>query len=155
MARARFRGLAHLEGKTVSAVSDGDVLTPVVVSGGSITLSRRGVRVVVGLPYVSELETLNLSVQDAEIRERKRVVSKVSAEVEATRGLCVGVDRAHLDEWRPADGYGESRPVVPVTGLATVRVAGTWDNNGRIVVRQQDPLPAAVLSILPEVTFGG
>ena len=59
------------------------------------------------MTYVSELETLNLSVQGAEIRERKRVVSKVSAEVEATRGLCVGVDRAHLDEWRPADGYGE------------------------------------------------
>lgn len=155
MARARFRGLDHLEGKTVAAVSDGDVTTPVVVAGGTVSLSRRGVRVVVGLPYVSELETLNLSVQGTEIRDRKRIVSKVSAEVEATRGLLFGVDRGQLDEFRPPFGTNESRPMTPVTGLAQVLVSGKWDDNGRIVVRQEAPLPAAVLSVLPEVSFGG
>lgn len=50
-------GLSHLEGKEVMVVVDDAMQSNKIVSGGGITLDRPGVKIEVGLPYVSKLET--------------------------------------------------------------------------------------------------
>ncbi len=51
-------GLDHLEGKTVSILGDGNVFQSQVVTNGKVSLSSACSLVVVGLPYVCQLQTL-------------------------------------------------------------------------------------------------
>ena len=51
-------GLDHLNGATVSILADGSVQAQQVVAAGRITLQAPAARVTVGLPYVSQLQTL-------------------------------------------------------------------------------------------------
>lgn len=51
-------GLSHLEGETVQVKVDGATHGDKTVSGGAITLDRRGYEVTVGLPYTTTIVTL-------------------------------------------------------------------------------------------------
>lgn len=53
-------GLGIHEGKTVWALGDGDILGPHVVSGGQITLEQEASEIVVGLPFLVDVESLPL-----------------------------------------------------------------------------------------------
>ncbi|MCC8115808.1 MAG: hypothetical protein LIP18_01405, partial [Planctomycetes bacterium] len=55
-----LRGLAHLEGKTVSCFADGAVHADLKVMNGAVTLTEKVSRAVVGLPFTAELETMDL-----------------------------------------------------------------------------------------------
>ena len=59
--KTTFLGLDHLEGKTVSVFSEGSVLENLTVSNGSITIPFPVESAVVGLPYTSSLETMEVS----------------------------------------------------------------------------------------------
>lgn len=54
----QFGSLSHLNGKTVSVYADGIVCPDVTVSSGTITIANSASRVIVGLPYISKLETV-------------------------------------------------------------------------------------------------
>lgn len=156
-AATQFSGLGHLEGETVVALADGNVVradaaaAPLVVTGGAITIPEPAVIVHVGLPYVSDLDLLDLG-GSADARGKEKIVSKVIVEIEKSRGLQVGKDFDSLSAWKQravADGYG---PVPLVTGRAEVLVSGEWAKTGRAVVRQADPLPCCVVAVTREVT---
>ena len=49
--------------------------------------------------------------------------------------------------------YGE--PIPLFSGEKSVIVPGDYDTRGRIVIRQDDPLPLTVLAVIREVTLGG
>lgn len=158
-------GLAHLEGKQVYAVGvDNVVQGPLTVSGGSVTLpvlptandydSSLGniVTLYVGLLYQCDIETLDLA---GEGRVRQKSVTSVGFEVSNTRGLWVGQDANHLDEWRQravSDGYGA---VSAATDVIKVAVRGTYDFFARAYLRQTLPLPVTVLGLVREVDAGG
>lgn len=154
IARNRFAGLEHLEGRTVGILADGMTHPTRVVAGGVIELDRRFAVVHVGLPYTPELQTLPLQF-DGLSRDRKKLIPKVSLEVHQSRGLEVGQSLSRLSAWkqrRVADGYG---PIPLATDLVEVQTSGKWATNGQVALRQTDPLPLTVLSIIPEVEAGG
>lgn len=62
-ASATVSGLAHLNGKTVCVLADGVEHPTRVVTGGAITLEAPASRVVVGLPFTSELQPAKREVQ--------------------------------------------------------------------------------------------
>lgn len=58
-----FTGLEHLEGKTVDVVADGAVMQRRQVVNGAINIERAAYKVVVGLPYKTSVETLDIEIQ--------------------------------------------------------------------------------------------
>ena len=139
-------GLDHLEGETVAILADGGVIPQQVVTGGTITLPAAASKVHVGLPYVSELETLPIGDTQGGVGNRKKVV-KVRARVERSRGLWVGPDRNNMTE--------QKRDALWSKGLKTeeIEVLTVPDNKEVVtcVMQQRDPLPLSILALIPEV----
>lgn len=157
LARATFTGLSHLEGKTVSILADGSVHPQLVVSGGAITLQTAAAVVHAGLPYVSDLQTLDLSsVQDA-LRARVKNVPSVTVLANSSRGLLAGTgfDADKLFEVKQRDAENYDQPIQLRTGLFDVSLTGKWETTGSVCIRQEDPLPLSVLSIMPDIVVGG
>lgn len=140
----------HFEGATVDIVSDGVVQTPQVVSGGQITLPVAGAKVHVGHNYVSELQTLPVTM--AQIpgagRGRMKNISKVDVRVLESAGLKVGPDADNLVTCEDMDVETLS------TGEVRAVPAGKWGKDGDILIRQDQPRPSTVLGVVLDVVLG-
>lgn len=161
-------GLDHLEGKSVSVFADGYVVASpnntvaeypeLVVTGGAITLDQPYAVIHVGLPYIGDLETLDIDLPGPRtVKDKKTNVARALVGVEQSRGIFVGPGwgptaddpLANMQEARTRDdnaGYG---PIDLVTDTLEVPIETDWNSNGRLLVRQVDPLPLTVLSIAP------
>jgi hypothetical protein len=160
-------GLWHLEGKEVSVMADGhvvanpnnesyDVLT---VTNGAITMDRPFAVVHVGLPYLSDLQTLDIdTVQGETLVNKKKLITEVSMHVEKSRGLWVGGAEPSDDDADPVEGLYELKSrnnetmdstVDLRTEVVSVKIKPEWNSHGRVFIRQLDPLPLAVLSVAP------
>lgn len=150
-----FTGLDHLEGKTVSILADGAVHSQQVVSSGSVTLDFAASVVHIGLPYTSDVATLDLSIPNSGLLTKKKLVNEVTILLQDSVGLYAGADYDHLIPYqqRQSETYGQ--PIQPMTGQAEIRIASTWSKGGSLVIRQSNPLPITVLAVVPEVTAGG
>jgi len=146
-------GLDHLEGKTVAILADGNVMPQQVVVSGAITLPAPASIVHVGLPYVSELETLPLGDTQAGVGKRKKTV-KLRARVERSRGMWVGPQR-DVDNDNPIYMTEMKRDPLWSAALVTeeIEILTVPDNVevATCIVQQRDPLPLAILALIPEV----
>lgn len=158
-------GLWHLEGKSVSVFADGFVVANpnngsydvVTVQNGSITLDRPYSVIHVGLPYTSDFETLDVdSPQGETLMDKRMLAQEVNLFVEASRGIFAGVKAPigadpleGLVEYKLRDTEGYDDPVALRTGKISVNIKGEWNNNGRVFVRQIDPIPMTILAIAP------
>ena len=154
--RSEFSGLEHLEGKEVAILADGNVHGRQIVKNGRIALDYPAKVINVGLPYVSEIETLDLNIQTQEsIKDKKKSVSSVSLYVYDTRGGWTGENRDKMTEIKSravSDNYGR---IEPFTGLYGCAIRSSWNVMGRVIVQQRDPLPISILNAIPNVTLGG
>lgn len=164
-------GLWHLEGLSVGVVADGFVVanpnvstyTPLFVAGGQVTLDRPYAKIHVGLPYISDLETLDVDGGQNTIADKKINVQKVTMHVEETRGIFAGPRPPSDDTVDPLEDLYEVTPrnitddyEVPaplITDKMTVLLKPEWNSNGRVFVRQVDPVPATILSVIPAGNF--
>lgn len=145
-------GLGHLEGKTVSVLADGAVLSDRTVTSGQIVIEKESSRVVVGLPYESILEPvlLDSALTDGTTLGR---VSRVT-------DLVLRLYKSLLFEYGKYNDYGEleleERPFrypsdttgeqVPLfTGDIEVAFQEGYTNDVRVILRQRRPLPLTVL----------
>lgn len=153
--RKTFSGMGHLEGKTLSVLTDGFACAEsVVVSGGSFTLEKPAFKVIAGLPYVSDLETLGVNAGGEQYIDKKRIVNGVRFLVDETWSISSGRDEEHLiDAKTEINTYDD--PVEMTSGLVEIRIASTWDKQGRVLIRNSNPLPVSILAVVPEVALGG
>lgn len=152
----QLSGLDHLEGKAVSILADGNVVGGLTVTAGSITLATPSVVIHVGLGYVSDLETLAINLQNQEtIFDKNKMIPSVTLLVEESRGIFVGKDADSLNELKQRNAEDYNDPTALLTGTAKVIVTTNWKENGRVYVRQVDPLPLTILGIIPEIETGG
>lgn len=172
VATSTITGLDHLEGKAVSVLADGNVVASpnndeydeIVVTAGQITLPAAASLVHVGLPYLSDLETLDIDTPSGRsLKEGKMLVSKVGLYVEASRGMLAGTEGAPEDNDANTDDsptFGlmefegrESEPLEdpsePVTDYVEIPTESDWSHHGRVFIRQVDPVPLSILSITP------
>jgi hypothetical protein len=148
-------GLFHLEGETVSILADGSVEPSQVVSGGSITISNACTKIIVGLPYTAEMQTLRIDAQNGadSIQPKMKKIVALSVTTEESRGLKVGVSTLVEMKDRTTENWGQA--IEPITDTRRIIVDPIWKEPGSIIIRQDYPLPATILSVIPEVSIGG
>lgn len=154
----RLSGLAHLEGKTLSILGDGNVLPAVTVSGGQITIAQPCVIVHAGLPYTSDIETLEITQSTASqtsLLGNRKLVNSLTVMVEESRSILAGQDFDHLWEFKQRNDEAMAEPIGTLTGKAQIYISADWSSKGSVCIRQADPLPLGVLAVLPEVEVGG
>lgn len=155
-ATTTITGLDHLEGETVSALADGNVVENLVVSSGSVTLPAAASKVICGLPYYSEIENLPPAVELQDVgssRGRPMKAPELRLQLEKTRGIKAGPSRDKLNELVQTAG-DLSEPIAMLTGIYKIQQYPQWDKDGTVVVRQDYPLPMTVLGLAPNYTIG-
>jgi hypothetical protein len=150
-------GLDHLEGKSVAILANGAVYSGKTVMDGTITLDTPASRVHVGLPYVSDLETLNIeAVTDQGTLQSKEVmVTGVTLKLYAHGGGLVGYDNIHLTEINTRSNEPLGTPTALFTGDYDAEMSSGFKRSNRIYIRQSDPLPITILSIISRIEVGG
>lgn len=154
-------GLSHLNGKAVFALVDGAVQGPFTVSGGSVTLTTPGARVVVGLAYSCLLQPLYLDVQgETTLQGRRKKVAAASVRIHAAARLQYGSSFATVREW--VSGVDSTDPALDLPykapdlfyGDQRIAIDQVFTVGGWVCVTQSYPLPATILSIIPEFAQG-
>ena len=151
-------GLGHLEGETVSVLVDGATHPDREVASGSITLQSPAGTVHVGLPYVSDLHTMRIEAGAAAGTAQTKIkrFSKCAVRVDNTLGLKFGPDAGRLDVLpfrAPPDAM--DRPPPLVTGDLIFSWNSGFERDGRILLRQDQPLPFMIVAIVPDVNTQG
>jgi hypothetical protein len=145
-------GLIHLKGAPVSYLADGVPGTGTVSATGTLTIPTASAKVIVGLNYLSQCQTLDLEPGGASMQgKRKRVVSLV-AKVWNTGVLKYGRSFNELTPW--IDVYGDKLTNSIMTGDQALGVDQFYDYGGRICWQQDLPLPMTILSLVPEISAG-
>jgi len=160
-------GLWHLEGKTISVFADRFVVaspndegyTSVTISNGTATLDHPYAVIHVGLPYLSDLETLDIDVPNGEtMADKKKLVSGLTVFVESSRGGWAGTEPPaddtidpleNLTEFKTREAENYDSPPELETGTIDVNILSGWNSHGRLFLRQVDPLPVSVLAVAP------
>jgi hypothetical protein len=152
----RISGLDHLEGKTVVALADGNVLRDLVVSGGEVELGAAYSKVHVGLPYTSIIHTLDppIETRSGTTIGKRKSVSRVRVGVYRSRSFELGPDAEHLTQinWRDTEVWGDADALY--SGYVELSIDPNWLNRGALYMRQVDPVPFTITSFIPDVQIG-
>lgn len=161
------QGLWHLEGEDVSVFADGfvvaspnnDSYTVLTVTNGEIVLDRPYAVIHVGLPITADLETLDIDTAQGEtIADKKKLTNEFTVWLEKTRGLFSGPKPPSDDSTDPLENLYEmemrtdeaaDEPIALFTGTKSDLIKSEWNGNGRVFIRQVDPVPVSVLAIAP------
>jgi hypothetical protein len=144
-------GLDHLEGETVKIVGDGAVFADAEVTDGKVSLSVACSEIYVGLGYTPLLETMRPEVQLANGTSRAMPKSWGDlwvALLNTVGGTINGEELAFR-----AGGVPLDEAIAPFTGDKKVNQTGWGD--GRVEVKQEQPLPITVLAIFGDFELGG
>lgn len=169
---ATVTGLDHLNGQRVSVFADRFVVASVnngaypsyTVNNGQITLEKPYGVIYVGLPMTQDLETLDMDAAFGEtMMDKKKIISRVNLYVNNTRGVFAGNKNPDTDPLNEGSdplfgmmeykGQGDRQQYDPPPSLKTepilIAIPSEYNYNGRVFVRQVDPLPMQILSVAP------
>lgn len=172
-----FSGLDHLEGEYPAVVVDGFVMCSpnndiddypaLQVVSGVLTLpdDYRGAIVHIGRPYTVDTETLDVdTVEQRPVLIESKTTNKVYIKTYNSRGLYVGntfpaddkvagmvaVDEMSIDYTEDEEITGNTFEK-PETARHELTLPGDWKSQGRVCLRQVDPLHFEILSIIPDL----
>ena len=141
-------GLDHLEGELVQVLADGAVQTSQTVTGGQITLEYPATNAVVGLQYISTMQTLPF--------DRGSQTGSGQPYMKRYNKLIVTL----LDSANPIINGIRQPSRTPPTPMNTVQPIDThraeiynlgWDKEAVVTIEQDLPLPCTVISIAGEM----
>jgi hypothetical protein len=149
-------GLNHLEGLTVTGLADGVQITPTVVSNGRLTLPYPATKVVVGLSFTCEAQTLAMELGDPTQQAKNKFIPAVTARVQDTGiGLQAGQDFENdLYDMKELYDSPLDYPSGLYTGDFHQAIDSTWNAGGQVCFRQSKPFPVTILGVIPEVILG-
>ncbi len=143
-------GLEHLEGQKVSVLADGNILSDVLVNNGEISLKVPASKIIAGLPYEFEIETLNLEGEST--LGLSKIVNSINVFVDKSREdfFVMGANGELLQNPRSIESINNpnylhsgsifSYSLVDYTKQATVRI------------KQIYPFPLTINAITLDVT---
>lgn len=146
-------GLAHLEGRQVAVLADGNVLPVHTVTDGKIVLAHPAHTVHAGLGYEARLQTLPAEWMSGNgtMQDRKRRLVSVTLKLLDSRGGWLGTEDDTLDELVQRSGQNYNAPVPLQTGDYLRILPGTHQLTPSLVFVQKDPLPVTVLAFITRV----
>lgn len=157
-------GLDHLEGQSVVALANGNVVRGMTVISGQVTLPNPATKAHIGLPMTAAIQTLDLDLGQVPglgtVQGRAKSVPEVTMRVERTRGIFVGPkdgdrdDAETLVEYRQREGEAWNETIQLYTGDISITPHWDWTNGGNVWIKQFDPLPMTILAVMPDVTIG-
>jgi len=157
----QFTNLGHLEGKNVAILADGAVVANgyeepyYTVSSGSVTIPRPAVIAHIGLPYIADFESLDVEAKDGNtVRHKPQIVTHVGVLVKDTSALKAGSNFSKMTEYKIRDEEAMGEPTRFRTGFFDVSVSSSWDEESRVCIRQDNPLPVTLSGIIPRYVMG-
>ena len=157
-----IQGLHHLEGETVSAVADGELVEDLVVANGAVTLPTAASVVHVGLPYDGYLQTQNLEMggRSGPAQDKPRNICAFNIRFLNSLGGEYGTDLYHMQSI--TDGLldlndGAAAPVF--SGILRLQYSDNWSteterNEKTVFIAQRRPFPCVVQFIDLEYATG-
>lgn len=140
-------GAGHLNGETVQVTMDGDVpdTNSFVVTGGALVpdLPSKAAVVHIGLPYTPYMKTLRpeggsqIGTAQGKIKRIPKITARFYRTLAAQLGPVAKQDRFTFDSL--------------YTGDKDLPVPGEWENDGRLVVTSDKPLPLTLISLQPNI----
>lgn len=164
-------GLGYMpDGTEVSVLADGEVVsspsmeTMLTVQAGVVTLPDYYAYIRVGLPYFTDMRALDIDTpqQGQTAADKPQIVERVALYVQQTRGLWAGSRPPSDDDINPLENLTPFQPRTTEslgsppeshTGVMMVAVKPLWMFGGGVFIRQPDPLPMVVESIMPAGKF--
>lgn len=144
-------GLLPVAGKTVSILADGGVLPNQTVSAtGTLTLPVGAKKVIIGLPYVSDLQTLPAAYQAQDgsyARGHIKNINKVWVRVYRSSGIFAGPTFESLSERKPRQNEAYATAPELTSDEVELAITPAWQRNGQLCIRQVYPLPLIVVGI--------
>ena len=154
--------LTHLKGRTVTGLIDGKYAGMLVVDDvGSVTLPFAGSKIVLGIKFTPQLQTLPLDLGEPTAQSKRKKLPALTLRVADTLGLAAGTGFNTLVRMKDAQLGAipsTSNGVVLVTDLVSGDIRTVldqlWQEIGVICIEQDLPYPATILGVIPEVSVG-
>ena len=158
VATSSLSGLDHLEGETVSILADGATHPDREVVGGAIALARSVEKAHVGLYKNRDVGLLRTDAGSADGTAQGKIkrISSVAFRLYQTVGLLFGPSSDKLDRipFRSTSDPMDTA-VALFTGDKKAPVPSGYDRDGKLFLRQDQPLPFTLLAVMPEVKTNG
>lgn len=138
-------GLEHLEGEEVIILADGGVVTGRTVKNGTVNLKIPASKIVIGLPYEFEVETLNIEGETT--HGLKKIASNISVKVDKSRQdfFVVGSDGSEYQNPRIMESINDAGFLY--SGDVMCFPAADYSPETTVRIKQKYPLPLTILSI--------
>ena len=150
-------GLTWLKGQTVSVLADGSVHPDCVVnSSGAITLSRSASTVQVGLGYNSDAQTMRIEAGGADgtaqgkYKRIHRTIFRFFQSVGLTLVPTGAATAATPEPFRSSADLMDN-PVGLFTGDKRWAWEGSYETEGQVYWRQDQPLPSNILALVVQL----
>jgi hypothetical protein len=155
-AKTNFTGLTNLIGETVAIQADGTVLPQQIVDlSGGLTLPTAGGVVHAGLPYVSQIQSMEFNLQGMpSIRNRSKLATRASIVVDQSVPFTVGpsFDNTVQSQQREFETYGQATNLH--TGVLHVQLPTMPTDDATLCIQMSDPAPLTVLGWQIDLDLG-
>lgn len=155
-AKKQFYGLDHIEGKNLACLSEGNVVPDLVVTNGAVTLPEPGYVNHLGIGYVCDFETLDITAPQGSTKAKMLSVAAAHITVQETKSLNVGNNGFDKVKRAPVRGIGTGYDAASPasTGLVDVILNTSYSRQGRLCIREDQPIPVTVNCITLELESG-
>jgi len=143
-ARKVITGLNHLNGEDVYVMTGPTTVGEYTVAGNEITVEDRRTTFTVGYNYNSDIIPMNIGIK----KNKKKRPVKVYLEVFKTIAGKVGKDEDNLDNFNIPKTIVMDQPQDTYTGVISAPSRSGNSYEGKIMVRQDLPLPMTILSLM-------
>jgi len=149
-------GLTHLEGETVSVVTDGGIHPTRVVEDGAISLNNQFTYIMVGLPYYGRVQTmpLELLLSTGITPGKLKTVNKVNLMFRNALGVSYGTDPYNMQKiaFREGTSYTD-RPPLLYNGMKEQPGFDNYGEQRTMWVVQTLPYPCTLVSMIFDMEF--
>lgn len=139
---SEVKGLDHLEGMPVSVLADGQD-SSMTVTGGKVTLLTPATRIIVGLPFQSQVQLLPIEGKSQSIQGKRKLVRSVTVRYSRGKGAKYGPSFENLRT--PVDQLND----------IFIPLSQQYDLRSQLCIQQDRPLPLTLLMISLDADVGG
>ncbi len=145
-----IHGLEHLEGETINLLADGCVIINKTVKNGSVKLDYPASKIVAGLPYEFEMETLNIEGEST--HGLTKVVNSINVMLDKSREdfFIVGTNGEMVQNSRSVKSANDANYLH--SGNVEAFVFTDYSDSATVHLKQIYPLPITVNSLSIDIT---